>query len=91
MDKLLAIFPPELLLTAFAAISLLTVLWAIFRYRHALRTLIVSSALGLCALLLCFFFGGDIGCFLPLNIIHIGTAMILGVPGVLLLLAIQLL
>lgn len=91
MDKLLERLPPELLLTAFAAISLVTVLWAIFRYRHALRTLLLSSVMGLGALLICYFFGDAIGCFLPLNVLHIGVAVGLGVPGVLLLLALQML
>ncbi len=91
MDKLFTILPPELLPAVFAVISLLMVLWAICRYRQALRTIAVSSVMGLCALMLCYFFGEGIGCFLSLNLIHIGTAVILGVPGVLLLLAIRLL
>lgn len=83
--------PPELLLCVFAVFSLVTMLWAIFRYRHALRTLLLSSVMGLGALLVCYFFGETIGCFLPLNVLYIGTAVVLGVPGVLLLLAIQML
>ncbi len=91
MDKLLERLPPELLLTAFAAISLVTMLWAICKYRHALRSLFISSVMGLGALLICYFFGEEIGCYLPLNMLHIGAAAVLGVPGVLLLLAMQLL
>lgn len=91
MDKLSERFPPELLLAAFAVISLVTVLWTIFRYRHALRTLLISGVMGLAALLACYFWGGAIGCFLPLNMLYIDIAVLLGIPGVLLLLAIQML
>ncbi len=85
MDKLLRLLSPAWLLILFGIICLLIALLALLRYKKALRAMSISGILGVAALVLCHFFGAAVGCCLPLGIIHIAVAWVLGIPGVLLM------
>lgn len=74
-----------------AGLAILFILIALFRSGRFLRCLLFSVVTGNAALLIISYLGAFTGVTLSLNLFTVGTASILGIPGVLGMLVIRLL
>lgn len=71
------------------------VIWMLYEYlhrrQHRLAALLAGTSSGLAALLLLHFFGARLGIALPLTLYTLGVSAVAGIPGVLLLIVMQIL
>lgn len=74
-----------------AALAALFILIALIRSGHFLRCLVFSAVTGNAALLVISYLGAFTGVALGINLFTVGTATLLGIPGVLAMLLIRLL
>lgn len=74
-----------------AALTALFILIALIRSGHFLRCLLFSVATGNVTLLIISYLGAFTGVALGINLFTVGTASLLGIPGVLAMLLIRLL
>lgn len=89
MDRLLALLTPPRLLLVIAVAASLIMVYETLRRTHRLRTMLLGSGSGIAALILLHCYGGAIGLYLPLTLLHTGMAAVLGIPGVLLMAALS--
>lgn len=85
MDKLFALLTPPRLLLLIAIAAILTMGYETLRRKHRLPVMLLGSGSGIAALFLLHCRGDAIGLYLPLTLLHMGVAGVMGVPGVLLM------
>lgn len=89
MDKLFAILTPSRLLLLIGIVAILIMGYEVLRRKHRLRVMLLGSGSGIAALVLLHCWGDAIGLYLPLTLLHMGVAGVMGIPGVLLIAAIE--
>lgn len=80
--------PPHLLML-FGLCAAGYMLWQYLHRRRRLAGVLCGAGSGIAGLLLLHFFGGAWGLALPLTLFHLGVSAVGGLPGVLLLIAVQ--
>lgn len=56
------------------------------RHKRPVKSILLSGGSGVLALIACHLWGGTVGIYLPLTVLHLAVAFVLGIPGVLLML-----
>lgn len=85
-DKLLQHISPDLLFAVFGILCLVLPTAEAIRCKRPVKSILAGGGSGVLALMACHFWGGTLGICLPLTLLHLAVAFVLGIPGVLLML-----